>query len=260
MTKSTLSGLLLLSAISQGHNVCAYSGELRASRFKNWIDLQAAGSEWIGLKYNKVKGIQVPVVDSKVLQRIHQWYDGHFWLFDNNELFDANQADALIEVFTTALRKYNCTTFLADNMMTALSDTEEEYRAQTKFINQLKKFATHYNVHVIIVAHARKTKLDQKIGTDDVAGSSNVANLADVAIVSERPDLRIIKNREGAIKKVIPCVYCPDSHRIYQADKGDCYHFGWDTSGLTPPAIRADSMVEYQPQLSDLSNSMPAPF
>lgn len=258
--KSTLSGLLLLSAIAQGHNVCAYSGELRASRFKNWIDLQAAGSKWIGLKYNKVKGIQVPVVDPQALKRIHQWYDGHFFLFDNNELFEMNQADALIEVFTTALRKHNCTTFLADNVMTALSDTDEEYRAQTKFINQLKKFATHYNAHVIVVAHARKTKIDQKIGTDDVAGSSNLGNLADVAIVSERPDLRIIKNREGAIKKVIQCVYCPDSHRIYQADKGDCFNFGWDESGLTPPAIRADSMVEYQPQLSDLSNAMPAPF
>lgn len=257
--KSTLSGLLLLSAIDQGHSVCAYSGELRASRFKNWIDLQAAGSQWIGLKYNKVKGIQVPVVDPAALKRIHEWYNNRFFLFDNNELFDIDQADALVEVFTTALRKNNCSVFLIDNLMTTVADSEDEYRAQTKFINTMKKFASHYNVHVILVAHPRKTKADQKIGTDDISGSSSVANLADVAIVSERPDLRIIKNREGAVKKVLMCAYCPDSHRIYQADKGDKFHFGWDTSGLTPPKVRADSLPEYQPQLSD-NNMMPAPF
>ena len=258
--KSTLSGLLLLSAISQGRSVCAYSGELRASRFKNWIDLQAAGSKWISLKHNKVKGIQVPVVDPGALKRIHEWYNDKFFLFDNNEMFDMSQADALIEVFTTALRKHDCGVFLVDNVMSSLADADEEYRAQTKFINQLKKFATHYNVHIIVVAHARKTKMDQKIGTDDVAGSSNLVNLADVGIVSEHPDLRIIKNREGSVKKVIQCAYCPDSHRIYQADVGDRFCFTWDESGLTPPSIRADSMPEYQPQLSDFSNSMPAPF
>lgn len=259
--KSTLSGLLLLSAIDQGHNVCAYSGELRASRFKNWIDLQAAGSDWIGLRYNKVKGIQVPVIDPAALKRIHRWYDQKFFLFDNNEIFEMNQAEAIIEVFTMALRKNNASVFLIDNMMTTISDaSDEELRAQTKFINHMKKFANHYNVHVIIVCHPRKTRVDQKIGTDDIAGSSNIANLADVAIVSERPDLRIIKNREGATKKVIACAYCPDSHRIYQADKGDKFNFGWDKAGLTPPAVRADSLPEYQPQLSDISHAMPAPF
>lgn len=257
--KSTLSGLLLLNAIEQGYSVCAYSGELRASRFKNWIDLQAAGSEWIGLKYSKVKGIQVPVVDKAVLDRIHAWYAGKFWLFDNNEEFDMDQADAIIDVFTMALRRTACQVYLLDNMMTVLSDaSDEELRAQTKFINKMKKFANHYNVHVIIVCHPRKTKADQPIGTDDIAGSSNIANLADVAIVSERPNLRIIKNREGAIKKVIQCCYCPDSHRIYQADKGDLNKFSWDKTGLTPPKVRADSLPEYQVQLSD--DTCAAPF
>lgn len=258
--KSTLSGLLLLSAIEQGHSVCAYSGELRASRFKQWIDLQAAGSDWIGLKYNPVKGEQVPYVDKDVRKRIHAWYDQKFFLYNNNEIFEMNQADAVLEVFTSALRKNACSVFLCDNMMSLLSDADtEELRAQTKFINAMKKFANNYNVHVIIICHPRKTQTGQKIGTDDISGSSNVANMVDTAIVSERPDLRIIKNREGSTKKAIVCAYCPDSHRIYQADKGDLYKFSWDKTGLTPPQVRADSLPEYQVTLSD-NPSNAAPF
>ena len=43
--KSTLLGQLLLEAVNQGHHVCAYSGELPAWRFKQWISAQAAGPE-----------------------------------------------------------------------------------------------------------------------------------------------------------------------------------------------------------------------
>lgn len=48
-----------------------------------------------------------------------------------------------------AARRYGCKLFLADNLMTALSDSDEETKAQGKFANALKKFATRYHVHVI---------------------------------------------------------------------------------------------------------------
>ena len=52
--KSTLAGQLLLAAIEQGYSVCAYSGELTRERFQEWINLQAAGSEYIGLKLSLI--------------------------------------------------------------------------------------------------------------------------------------------------------------------------------------------------------------
>lgn len=67
--KSTLSGLLLLNAIEQGYNVCAYSGELRKEKFQEWINLQCAGSDYITLKYDPIREKQIPVVPYAVQER-----------------------------------------------------------------------------------------------------------------------------------------------------------------------------------------------
>lgn len=254
--KSTLAGQLLLNAIEQGHSVCAYSGELTKEKFQEWINLQAAGSEYIGLKYDPVRDIRVPYVPYAVQERLLDYYRDRFYLFDNQEIFEANQSESILKVFQLAARRYGCKLFLADNLMTALSDSDEETKAQGKFANALKKFATRYHVHVLLVAHPRKVKVGEKLGQDDIGGSSATIRLADSAIVVERPNLRIIKNREGGVCKLIECCYCPDSRRIYQADKGDLNRFSWDKTGITPPNPRADSLPDYAVRMAEA----PQPF
>lgn len=251
--KSTLTGLLLLNGIEQGYNVCAYSGELTKEKFQEWINLQCAGSDYIGLKYDPVREEQVPFIAWPVQQRLLDYYRGHFFLFDNNEIFEHNQAQSILDVFTMAHRRYGCKLFLVDNMMTSLSDSEEETKAQGRFVNALKKFATRYAVHVLIVAHPRKTKAGEQLRKDDVGGNSAIVNLSDSAIVVERPNLRIIKNREGGVQKLIECCYCGDSRRIYQADKGDLNHFSWNREGLAFPDIRADSLPQYGIMLGEVA-------
>ena len=247
--KSTLSGLLLLNAIEQGHNVCAYSGELTSEEFQQWINLQAAGSDFITTKFDPVKGEQVPVIPKDVEQAIMDWYDGHFFLYDNQEIFEANQSEAIIEVFTTAVRKYGCDLFLVDNLMTALSDSDEETKAQGRFVNALKRFANRFKVHVIVVAHPRKTKAGESIRQDDIGGNSATVRLAHSAIVVEKPNLRVIKARDSGHLKLIECCYCPDSRRIYQKDKGDQNQFGWNDGSLTKPTKRACDLPEYAIQV-----------
>lgn len=249
--KSTLTGQLLLNAIEQGYSVCAYSGELTKERFLDWINLQAAGSDYIGLKYDAVRGMRVPCISPMVQQRLSEYYRDRFYLYDNTELFESNQSDAILKVFVTAARRYGCKVFLADNLMTALSDSDEETKAQGKFANALKRFANQYHVHVILVAHPRKVKTGEALGQDDIGGSSATVRLADSAIVVEQPNLRIIKNREGGVRRIIECCYCPDSRRIYQADKGDLNRFSWDRTGITPPSPRADSLPEYAIRMAE---------
>ena len=112
--KSTLAGQLLLAAIEQGYSICAYSGELTKERFQEWINLQAAGSEYIGLKYDAVRDKQIPCVSYTVQQRLMDYYRDRFYLFDNNEVFEANQSESILKVFTMAVRRYGCKLFLAD--------------------------------------------------------------------------------------------------------------------------------------------------
>lgn len=243
--KSTLAGQLLLSAIEQGHSVCAYSGELTKERFQEWVHLQLAGSQFIGLKHDPIKGKQVPFVSYSVQQRLISYYRDKLFLFNNHEIFDENQSDAILQVFSSVARRYGCKLYLVDNLMTSLADSDEENRAQGRFANLLKRFAQQFHVHVLLVAHPRKTRFGETVKQDDIGGNSATIRLADSAIVVERPNLRIIKNRDGGVQRLIECCYCQDSRRIYQADAGDLNQYGWDKEGIEPPVIRADSVEEY---------------
>ena len=139
--KTVLTGQLLLNAVEQGYSVCAYSGELTKERFLEWISLQAAGSDYIGLRYDPIRDAQIPCVPYQVQQRLTEYYRDRIYLYDNNEPFEDNQSEAILHVFTTAVRRYGCKLLLADNLMTALADSDEETKAQGRFANALKRFA-----------------------------------------------------------------------------------------------------------------------
>lgn len=247
---STLAGALLLNAIEQGCNAMAYSGEMNPAEFQNWINLQAAGSDYITLKFDPIKGKQVPVLPQDVEKAIMKWYAGKLFLYNNSEIFESNQAEAILTVFTTAVRRYGCKVFLIDSVMTATSDTDDETKAQGRFLNMIKKFANKYMVHVIVIAHARKLAPGKNvIGQDDIAGNSATVKLAHSAIVVEKPNLRVIKARDSGQLKLIECCYCPDSRRIYQKDTGDMNRFSWNVDNLPMPKMKACDSPDYQVQV-----------
>lgn len=237
-----------MSAIEQGYSVCAVSLELPAPKFKEWVDLQCAGSDYITLKFDPIRNKQVPVVDMAAAERIHRWYNNKFFLYSNSDIDNEEQtiAESIMQVFTAAAKRKGCSVFLVDNLMTALADSyEDEYRAQARFVAQLKRFAVKYSAHVLIVAHPRKVKAGESIKKDDVGGSSYVTNLASNVLVISRPDITCLKARDSGTTGFIECCYCGDSRRVYQADRGDVYQFSWDKTGIVKPKVRADSLQEY---------------
>lgn len=259
--KSTFVSQLILSSVEAGHTVCSYSGELPKEKFLLWLCYQAAGYEYIGLKYDKFLNKDVPFVSTEVQKRVQDYLRGKVFLYDNKETFTQSQAESIIELFTVAVKRHGASLLVADNMMSALCEEEEELKAQTAFINALKKFAEKYSVCVLVVCHPRKGKPGMPIGKWDVAGSANIVNLADAVIVVERPDIRVIKSRENGREDKIECCYEPTSRRIYQADRGDLNHFSWNRDGVAKPKVLASSLPEYQVQLSANKNTMmPAPF
>lgn len=149
--KSTWAGPVLLNAVQEGHSVCAYSGELSSYKFLEWIMLQATESKYIGYKTDPKSGKNFPCVDATVQARIRSWLSGKFFLYDNSYIQDTNQPEAVLKVFELCAKRYGCSLFLVDNLMSVLCSPDEENKAQARFTAQLKAFANKYKVHVILV-------------------------------------------------------------------------------------------------------------
>ena len=79
-------------------------------------------------------------------------------------------------------------------------------------------------------------------------------------MVIEKPNIRLLKNRDSGIMKVVECAYCGDSRRIYQLDKGDLQKFGWDRSACKRPTVLANSDPRYGISFADKPVSPPSPF
>lgn len=189
--KSTISGEFMLSAIEQGYKVCAYSGELTSQQFLDWIMHQATESEYIGYKFDQRAGKNVTFVSDDIQRRIKDYLAGKFFLYDNNNIMETNQGEAVIKMFEICARRYGCKLFLADNLMCMTISPEEENRAQAKISAQLKAFAAKYKVHVILIAHPRKRKPGETFTNQDISGSSAIGNLADTVLNIEKPNIRV---------------------------------------------------------------------
>jgi len=245
--KSTLLGQELLNALDNGYNVCAYSGELPDRIFRYWVDLQAAGPEYI--KQEQSGERIITKVDPLVLPHIRNWYRGKFWLYDNQSVITQ---DEILKVFEYAYRRHKCQVFMVDNLMSlALGSGSESnfYIKQADFIGRCKSFAQQFNVHIHIVVHPRKIKKGEAVGKDDVGGSGNITNWADnvleVRRLSEKEieklqekaefkelavksTLNILKNRFlGKQDITVILGFEAKSKRFFAPRDGPNWYYGW---------------------------------
>lgn len=245
--KSTIGGTLLLNAVEQGYNTCAYSGELSAWKFLEWILLQATESQYVGVTTDARNGRKYATVSPEIQQRIRAYINHHMYLFDNSYTNGKPQQKTILEVFDVCARRYGCKLFLVDNMLVALNcSAQEENKAQADFAAALKAFAVKYRATVILVAHPRKTMAGQKLTNDDVAGSAAISNLADTVIAVEKPNLRVMKNRNFGDLRLVECSYNPVNRRIYQTSIGDKIKYSWDRNGIKAPEVLATSLPEFK--------------
>ena len=254
--KSSWAGNVLLSAIQEGHKVCAYSGELSSYKFLEWILLQATESKYIAYKTDARSGKNICYVEPLIQQRIKEWLSGKFFLYDNSYIQESNQTDAVLKTFEVCARRFGCDLFLVDNLMSILCSPDEENKAQARFTAQLKAFANKYKVHVILVAHPRKSKPGEVFTSDEISGSSAISNLADNVINVEKPNLRIVKNRDYGQTGLIQCDFDPANRRIFQTSTGDRMVYSWDHNGIKEPENPACLLEEFKLQ----SNQPTTPF
>lgn len=179
--KSTLLSQLMLNSLEDGHVVLAYSGELTDKSFMNWMYLQAAGKGYVkqSAKYENNY-----YVEFDIRQKIAKWMNTHLWLYNN---IKPNKAQFLLNNIRAKCIETKADLIILDNLM-ALDiqdyNNKDLYDAQTQFMWSIKKIAQDCNVHIILVAHPRKSVGFLRL--EDVSGSNNLVNIIDNALIVHR--------------------------------------------------------------------------
>ena len=173
---------------------------------------------------------------------------------------DEDENETILETIETAVKQYGCRMLMIDNLMTAIEDdlSSDLYRQQSAFVRSLAEMAKRYDVIIILIVHPRK-RTGLKFDNDEVAGSSNITNLADVVMNYARPKeddemrpdriLQVTKNRLNGMTDYsgIPLWYDTPSKRILEARGMNRERFGWNIEDgfLQVPEMGEEVEIEF---------------
>lgn len=271
--KTTLLDSLILNAVQRGYPTCAWSGELQGYRFQSWLDQIAAGKAFVKEKPGYDGLYYAP---KYISDKINEWLDGKFWLY-NNEY--GNRWSQLLSDIKDVVHKNGAKLVVLDNLMAMDIDGADgsENAQQTKFINDLKKdLAVKENVHVVIVCHPRKEQSFQLLRKESIAGTANLTNMADNVIISHRVGrdfekrakdffgekvtqemlefdvvIEVAKNRAfGITDHLVGLYYEPETRRI-KNDPAENIVYGWND---TPVQASFDTDLTGIGDLPDFKN------
>lgn len=243
--KSSWLNSLLLNIVQQDYKVALWSGELRPDILKTWIQMVAAGKEYLQpSKINQGK-FYVP---NNIGLMIDQWLDGKFFIYNNE------YGTKWEQIFNdmTELLKAGVKIFALDNLFSLDIDLfdGDKNNKQKELILQIKEFAKVNQVHIILVAHPRKVMTFLR--KNDISGTSDITNAVDNVFIIHRVNedflhavkeffgvqvagrfdtygnvLSIEKNRMyGAVDKMCGLIYESESRR-FKNYENEAIAYGW---------------------------------
>lgn len=253
--KSSMIKQLCLNAVDKGFRIIEYSGELDSTRSKSWTVQQAAGRQFVeATRYENY--FRVP---QKISDKISDWL-GDKWKVYNN-LYGSNFEQLVADVEETLLTD-SCDIFVVDNIMALdLSDiSNDKYDRQKIAVLKLKELAIKYNIHIILVAHPRKSV--SFLRKDDVSGSADLTNAVENVLLIHRVNndfirrsveffdkgkaeeyfkygnvIEVAKNRDLGIVDYLVGLYYEIESKRFLNDFTDNPCYGWQ-----------ESLIEEEPQ------------
>ena len=257
--KSSLLTQLMCNALDQGIKTWLFSGELPNGVEKSWFNYIFAGRRNVEKAISR-RGNEYFKIPTEARVAINKMYKNKWFIYRDD--YD-NDLDSLIQSMTDVVRKYGVRLLILDNFMTIDAEQDDnELRSQTNTIKKLIAFAKKYNTAVILVCHPRKTeKNNPSIGIYDIAGTSNIINLAHRTIslrrvteddkensthLSERRKrllkydviVTIIKDRMFGRSNIDTGVfYDSESRRFYTTQEEFDKRYSWDTRTYNEPLI-----------------------
>lgn len=268
--KSSLLNTLICNFLQQGAPSALFSGELPAHILKAWIQMVAAGKENLKLsQYGDGKYF----VPNNIAKRIDDWMDGKFFLFNNE------YGNTWEEVFhdMKELLKAGVKVFILDNLMALDIDLLEgdKNNKQKNLILQLKDFAKTNNVHIIIVAHPRKSLAFLRKA--DISGTADLTNAVDNVFIAHRVNqdflkagaefygqsqiqryscfgnvVEISKNRMYGVCDVLVGLHYELESRRFKNTPDENIHYGWEAEPVQGTmSFNGNEHVEVYTEQSD---------
>lgn len=248
--KTSLIDQSIATAIDDGNSVFLFSKEMPERMSTNWFNYILAGRRNLVEKVSP-DGEKYNVVSFEAKQKIKEFYRNKLYIYKDSE---PNDIESVKKSMEECVRKYGVKYLVIDNlMMLDLQCSEEDKNtAQTNLINDLIRFASKFNVAVVLIAHPRKTSdMQSDIEMYDIAGSSNIINLAMRSIglrrvsKKEKEDenckwrnynvvLTIMKDRLlGKADMQMGLYYDVVSRRFFTDYDEFDYQYRWDTNNYT---------------------------
>lgn len=177
--KSSWLNSVILNIVQQNYKVALWSGEIRSDILKTWIQMVAAGKDnMCPSKYEQGRYY----VPESIGQRIDQWLDGKLFIYNNGYGTKAEQIMHDIEILTDK----GVRVFVLDNLMSLDVDLfgGDKNTQQKELILKIKAFAMEKQVHIVLVAHPRKTLAFLRKA--DISGTSDITNAVDNVFILHR--------------------------------------------------------------------------
>lgn len=184
--KSSWLNTLVCNFLEQDTPTALWSGELPAFILKAWIQMVAAGKN--NLRQSNY-GDGKYYVPNNIGKRIDDWMDGRFFLFNNE--YGNTWEEVLHDM--KELLKVGVKMFILDNLMSLDINLLEgdKNEKQKNVILQLKNFAKENHVHVILVAHPRKSMAFLRKA--DISGTADLTNAVDNVLIAHRVNQDFLK-------------------------------------------------------------------
>ena len=243
--KSTLLSEWALNAVNDGYKVAVYSGELTEKNFMKWMNLQAAGKQYV----TQTQYENYYTVEKKYQKMIATWLGDKFYLYNNNY---GNDFNAIKDQFEKVISEKKIDLLILDNLMSfnIAPLANDKYEAQTKFVLRLTEIAKKHDIHICFVAHPRKAITFLRL--EDISGTMDLGNAVDYAFIVHRNNhdfenryksefgnkkyddiadstnvIEIAKDRDGGVQdEFIPLWYEVESKRL-KNEPAENKIYGW---------------------------------
>ena len=245
--KSSILSQIVIQCREQGLKCALFSGEMIDKQVLKWLTLQAAGKAHVhGTQWEKVF-----YPNDGAAEAVSKWLNEFVYVYNNDF---GNQFTEMEKHLISIVEEKKLDIVLLDNLMALNVENLDRdlYVRQTKFVKELKRMAQNLNIHVLFVAHPRKSQ--GYLRMDDISGSGDLSNAADNVFIIHRVDedyrkftqeffrwkstnplyladnvIEICKDRDLGNRDVyVPLWFEKETKRL-KNDPAEYIHYGWES-------------------------------